>query len=67
MVWERDIYEMSQMLKAKLISNIDPKNKNNKLNLVAKKNSLSEKMKKVKTLDEYITDLLNGGAMETKL
>lgn len=55
------------MLKAKLISNIDPKNKNNKLNLVAKKNSLSEKMKKVKTLDEYITDLLNGGAMETKL
>ena len=38
------------MLKAKLISNIDPKNKNNKLNLVAKKNSLSEKNEKGKNL-----------------
>ena len=46
------------------ISNIDPKNKNNKLNLVVKKNSSSEKMKKVKTLEEYISDLLNGGAMK---
>ena len=34
-----------------LISNIDPKNENLKLKLLAKKNSLPEKNEQVKTLD----------------
>ena len=44
----------------RLISNNDPKNENQKLKLLAKKNILLEKIEKVKTLDENIIDLLNG-------
>ena len=47
-----------------LISNIDPKNKNQKLKLIPKKNILSENIEKVKILDENIIDLINGEAME---
>ena len=51
----------------RLISNNDPKNENQKLKLLAKKNILLEKIEKVKTLDENIIDLLNGEAMEMEL
>ena len=50
-----------------LISNIDPKNENQKLKLLAKKNSSSEKIEKGKTLDENVIDLLNGEAMQMEL
>ena len=51
----------------RLISNNDPKNENQKLKLLAKKNILLEKIEKVKTLDENVIDLLNGEAMEMEL
>ena len=51
----------------RLISNNDPKNENQKLKVLAKKNILLEKIEKVKTLDENIIDLLNGEAMEMEL
>ena len=50
-----------------LISNIDPKNENQKLKLLAKKNSSSEKIEKGKTPDENVIDLLNGEAMQMEL
>lgn len=50
-----------------LISNIDPNNENQKSKLIAKKNSLLEKIEKVKTLDENILTLLNEKDIETEL
>ena len=49
------------------ISKFDPKNENQKLKLLTKKNILSEKIEKLKILDQSIIDLINGEAMEMEL
>ena len=50
-----------------LISKFDPKNENQKLKLLTKKNILSEKTEKLKILDQNIIDLINGEAMKMEL
>ena len=50
-----------------LISNIEPKKENQTLKLLAKKNILLKKIKKVKTIDENIIDLLHEEVMEMEL